>query len=43
MSRIIASAAIRGAHELAKEAREILAKAIEEKDILKSILEPYTQ
>lgn len=31
MSRIIASAAIRGAHELAKEAREILAKTIEEK------------
>ncbi len=31
MSIIIASAAIRGAHQLAKEAREILAKVIEEK------------
>lgn len=31
MSRIIASAAIRGAHKLADEAREILAKVIKEK------------
>jgi len=31
MSRIIASAAIRGAHKIAKQAQEILSKAIEEK------------
>ncbi len=31
MSRIIASAAIRGAHKIAKQAEDILAKAIEEK------------
>jgi acetyl-CoA synthase len=31
MSKIIASAAIRGAHKLAKQAEDILAKAIEEK------------
>ena len=31
MSRIIASSAIRGAHSLAKQARESLAKVIEEK------------
>ena len=31
MSRIIASAAIRGAHEIAKQAREMLTKTIEQK------------